>query len=45
MSQANFIVNAIVPKQVLVDTATRPNDRYNILNALIRAIFKAGEQK
>ena len=45
MSQADFIVNAIVPKQVLADTATRPNDRYNILAALIRAIFKAGEQK
>ena len=45
MSQAEFIVKSIVPKQVLADTASRPNDRYNILSALIRAIFKAGESK
>ena len=45
MSKAEYIVKAIVPKNVMADTATRPNDRYNILAALIRAIFKAGEQK
>jgi hypothetical protein len=42
MDQSQFVVKALVPEVVMDHTATRPGDRINIFQRLLKAIIKAG---